>query len=244
VVKYYLPIFIPEVFVLMSLLPLLLYRRIKYDCAFMRIKLTRGKYAIVDAKNFLKLYTFKWYAKESFETFYAVRSFFENGKKRHIFMHRQIMNPPKDKCIDHRNQNGLDNRRTNLREASKAQNNYNREKIAGLGTSIYKGVMWHKHRKKWYAAISVNGQKIFLGYFDSEIEAAKAYDQAAILYHGEFASLNFPSTLKPPTWSLPRETCPMRCDNYLFGIRSYLIGASLNFDSAPASQLPKSLFGL
>jgi len=210
----------------------------------MRIKLTRGKYAIVDAKDFIKLYIFKWYAKKSFDTFYAVRTAFENGKKRHISMHRQIMNPPKDKCIDHENQNGLDNRRTNLREASKAENNRNRRKIAGRGSSIYKGVMWYKDRRKWYASIEVNGQKIFLGYFDSDIDAAKAYDQAAILYHGEFASLNFPSTLKPPTWSLPRETCPMRCDNYLFGIRSYLIGASLNFDSAPASQLPKSLFGL
>jgi hypothetical protein len=210
----------------------------------MRIKLTRGKYAIVDARDFIKLYIFKWYAKKSFDTFYAVRTAFENGKKRHISMHRQIMNPPKDKCIDHENQNGLDNRRINLREASKAENNRNRRKIIGAGSSIYKGVMFKNDHNKFYASIKVNGQKIFLGYFDSDIDAAKAYDQAAILYHGEFASLNFPSTLKPPTWSLPRETCPMRCDNYLFGIRSYLIGASLNFDSAPASQLPKFLFGL
>jgi hypothetical protein len=229
-IPFYIPI--PDAVALIALSPILLYRRIKYDCAFMRIKLTRGKYAIVDARDFIKLYIFKWYAKESFETFYAVRSFFENGKKRHIFMHRQIMNPPKDKCIDHENQNGLDNRRTNLREASKAENNRNRRKIIGAGSSIYKGVMFKNDHNKFYASIKVNGQKIFLGYFDSDIDAAKAYDQAAILYHGEFASLNFPSTLKPPTWSLPRE------------IRSYLIGASLNFDSAPASQLPKSLFGL
>ena len=104
------------------------------------------------------------------------------------------MNPPKDKCIDHENQNGLDNRRTNLREASKAENNRNRRKIAGRGSSIYKGVMWYKDRRKWYASIEVNGQKIFLGYFDSEIEAAKAYDEAAKIYHGGFASLNFGSS--------------------------------------------------
>jgi len=191
-IPFYIPI--PDAVALIALSPILLYRRIKYDCSFMRIKLTRGKYAIVDAKDFIKLYIFKWYAKKSFDTFYAVRTAFENGKKRHISMHRQIMNPPKDKCIDHENQNGLDNRRTNLREASKAENNRNRRKIAGRGSSIYKGVMWYKDRRKWYASIEVNGQKIFLGYFDSEIEAAKAYDEAAKIYHGGFASLNFGSS--------------------------------------------------
>jgi len=58
--------------------------------------------------------------------------------------------------------------------------------------SKYKGVHWHKLHKKWAARITFERKQIHLGYFLSEIEAAKAYDRAAIKYHGEFAYLNFP----------------------------------------------------
>jgi len=189
-IPFYIPV--PDFVAVLALAPVLLYRKIKHGFSFMRIKLTRGLYAIVDARDFIHLRNYKWYAKVSFGTFYAVRSFYENGRKKHISMHRQIMNSPKGKCIDHENQNGLDNRRCNLREATKAQNNRNRRKVAGLGSSIYKGVMWYKSRNKWCAEIKVDGRKIFLGYFENEIDAAKAYDAAARIYHGQFASLNFP----------------------------------------------------
>jgi hypothetical protein len=182
---------VPDSIALFALTPILLYRRLKFGFSFMRIKLTRGLFAIVDAKDYLKLCMFKWYAKKSYGTFYARRTYYENGKKKEISMHRQIMDPAEGFCVDHRNHIGLDNRRTNLREATHAQNNYNRKKIEGAGSSIYKGVMFHKDHNKFYASIKVNRRKIFLGYFDSEIDAAKAYDAAAIKYFGEFASLNF-----------------------------------------------------
>jgi len=92
--------------------------------------------------------------------------------------------------VDHRNGNGLDNRRANLRPATKSQNGANRL-IAASNKSGFKGVDLKKGR--WRAQIKVVGSKIHLGYFDLAEEAARAYDMAAIEAFGEFATLNFPS---------------------------------------------------
>lgn len=189
-IHFYIPV--PNFLALLALSPILIYRKIKYGESYMLIKLTQGRAAKVDASDFLYLRNYKWYAQKNFDTFYARRSFTKNGRKKQISMHREIMNPAEDIIIDHRNQDGLDNRRSNLREATKAENNCNRKKRVKRFSSIYKGVSWNSEHNKWSADIMVNGKKIFLGYFDNEIDAAKAYDAAAKLYHGEFASLNFP----------------------------------------------------
>ena len=107
-------------------------------------------------------------------------------------MHRQILHPPGHLFVDHINHNGLDNRKANLRPATCAQNNYNRIHLRKSQSSKYTGVSWQKQSKKWMVQIRYKGRRIFLGLFEDEIQAAKAYDKAAKIYHGEFASLNFP----------------------------------------------------
>jgi hypothetical protein len=170
----------------------LLYRRARYGYPFRRIPLTQGKYAIVDPEDFERLNKHKWYASKWGNTFYAVRCAGPRNKTKYIRMHREIMRPPDHLVIDHINHKGLDNRKANLRNATRAQNNYNRVAIKRKGaTSKYKGVAWKKEKKKWRAHIYFNGEGIFLGYFKDEIQAAKAYDKAAKKYYGQFAYLNF-----------------------------------------------------
>jgi hypothetical protein len=101
------------------------------------------------------------------------------------------MNAPPGILVDHRNNDGLDNRRDNLRLATFSQNNINCRRNKSKSSSRFVGVTFDKRKKQWRVRISVSRKRIFLGYFDSEIDAAKAYDQAAKKYYGEFARLNF-----------------------------------------------------
>jgi len=107
-------------------------------------------------------------------------------------MHREIMGSPKGLLVDHRNLNRLDNRRENLRTATHSQNMQNRVKIRVKTTSQFIGVHWDPVERKWRAQISHQKKHLYLGRFQNEIDAAKAYDRAAIKYHTEFARLNFP----------------------------------------------------
>jgi hypothetical protein len=108
-------------------------------------------------------------------------------------MHRQIIHIPEKMVCDHINRNGLDNRKANLRSATISQNLSNRPKRRTKTRSKYKGLEWDKTQRKWKARIQHNHRKIYLGSFTSEINAARAYDQAAKLYHRKFAALNFES---------------------------------------------------
>jgi NTP pyrophosphatase (non-canonical NTP hydrolase) len=154
------------------------------------ISLSQGKVAIVDDDDYEYLSKYKWY----FANDYAKRNVrLPNGKRSTQFMHRVILNTPKDKVTDHINGNKLDNRKSNLRVCDCSENQMNVSNVRP-GTSKYKGVNKqnsNRHKKpKWIARIQVRERRISLGYFNTEKEAAIAYNRAAILYHGDFANLN------------------------------------------------------
>ncbi len=176
--------------------PLLLLRCIWYGYTFRRIPLCNSdKYAIVDPIDYYPLSKYTWWTRNRNGSYQVLR-FTQHGYCLHpVAMHRQIMNPPKDKSVDHINRDGRDNRRANLRLATVAQNNMN--KFSGKGSSKYKGVYFRRDMKRWRASISVNSKKKQLGSYDNEVDAAKAYDKAAKKYYGQFAYLNFPPPQKP-----------------------------------------------
>jgi len=155
-----------------------------------KIKLTQGKVALVDNNMFDCLNKHKWHAYCHHRHWYAIRSIRKaNGKQTTQSMHRIIINIPKGLQIDHQNHNGLDNRKSNLRICTNAQNQYNQK--LRQGSSKYKGVYLDKQREKWKAQIQLNNKQIHIGRFLDEIDAAKAYDKKAIELFGKFACLNF-----------------------------------------------------
>ena len=154
-----------------------------------KIKLTRGKSAIIDAADYRKVSEHKWYTCPDMNTWYAMTEI----KGKSVQLHRFLMQPKKDQEADHINGNGLDNRRCNLRFATHAENQHNSRKRKDGVTSKYKGVCRHaQHKNKFYVQIMVGNRKKFLGLFKCEVDAALAYDIAALKYFKEFARLNFP----------------------------------------------------
>lgn len=156
------------------------------------IKLTRGYVALVDDEDYERLSKLKWHVyigKTGIN--YALVGIYDKAtmKTRHARMHRMILNPRKDQIIDHINGNGLDNRKSNLRFATKSTNAANSKKRRD-GINQYKGVDYRDPVRGFRARINVSGKAIHLGHFNNEIEAAKAYNQAAIQHFGEFAKIN------------------------------------------------------
>jgi hypothetical protein len=172
----------------------LLYRRLRYGYPFRRIPLTRGKYAIVDPQDYPRLAAYNWHTRRSGRTFYACRnaSRANGGPRRNIWMHSEVMPPPPGYVIDHINHRGLDNRNANLRPATPSQNACNRRFPPPAKHSTFRGVGKRHNSRLWKARIAIDRKVIELGYFENEIDAARAYDRAAKKYHGQFAILNFP----------------------------------------------------
>ena len=175
--------------------PVMVYRRRKYGYDFRRIDLGEGEFTIVDAADYYQFGKFKWHMIGSNGKFYAVRELkVDSERTTTIRLHREIMNAPAGLLVDHQNNDSLNNRRSNLRLATHAQNSRNRPKRKTKATSKYVGVYFEKYTGKWRAVICYMGKQINLGRYDSEEEAARAYDAAAKKYFGEFARLNFPET--------------------------------------------------
>lgn len=155
-----------------------------------RIPLTQGKVATVSEKDYAYLSQFKWFTTLNYRNWYAARKGVDsNGKQITIWMHRVILDAPADMQVDHRDLDGLNNHRHNLRLCTPSENRRNRLKLAN-NTSGYKGVFWIEPSHKWQARIALNGFSKSLGYFNTAEDAARAYDVAAPKYHGEFASVN------------------------------------------------------
>lgn len=145
------------------------------------ILLNQGQVALVGDEDYEWLSQWKWYLIKNNELSYAYRASTANeirqGSIKTIRMHRVIMNCPNGLQIDHIDGNGLNNQRDNLRIVTTRQNNQNRH---DKRSSIYPGVNWHKRDKKWRAIIVCNGKKILLGFYNSEINAFKAYYDAVL----------------------------------------------------------------
>jgi len=203
--------------------PLLFYRQLKYGYPFRKIPLGDSFFAIVDPHDFYWLNKSHWSPRKNRGGVYAVRLVNDPDKNIKIYsMHRVIMNPPRDLLVDHRNCDSLDNRRANLRLATHAQNSYNKQKTKAKTSSRFIGVSLDKSRGLWAPRISYQGKKIYLGRFTNEIEAARAYDEAAKQYHGEFAKLNFSEEI---------ERSPKRLNLRL----ANWLGARLNFTEVATS---------
>jgi len=154
-----------------------------------QIPLTKGLFAIVDDEDYDDLIKYPWFASKSANRFYAKKNPSKGDCKRVRYMHRKILGVEgRNVVIDHINGDSLDNRRCNLRICTHGENIRNRAKY-GL-KSEYKGI--HPKRGKWSCKITVNGVVRNLGVFEDPKDAALAYDKAAVKWHGEFASLNFP----------------------------------------------------
>ena len=156
------------------------------------IPLTKGFETIIDAADEWLVADKKWHAsvtplRNSDEPYVlAQHSKRTNGKNRWTYMHRLIIGAQPGQCVDHINGNSLDNRRSNLRLATRAENSRNRRSFGRL-----KGVI-QIHERCWSISFRCGDFKVYRGKFRCPVEAALAYDALAREHHGDFASLNFP----------------------------------------------------
>ena len=164
----------------------------------MEVPLTKGYVALVDPEDYARVVQYKWSANEirkngKLYTVYAQRTIRRaDGTRTSLMLHRFIMGVTDPLVeVDHRDNNGLDCRHSNLRRATHTQNQRNRGK-QHRNTSGFKGVHQHKKNLNWVAQIRGEGKTLHIGCFPTAVLAAKAYNQAARKQYGEFAVLNFP----------------------------------------------------
>ena len=160
-------------------------------------KKAAGRVALVDDADHDLVMQYRWRIEEdrrpdgSLRAVYARANTYRSGRKTTIRMHALLTAWPQ---TDHADHDGLNNQRSNLREATGSQNLANQRKFRRECSSRFKGVYWHKQIQKWSAYINVDHRRRQLGCFANEEDAARAYDAAALTAWGEFAYLNLPAS--------------------------------------------------
>jgi hypothetical protein len=149
-----------------------------------------GVFAIIDREDADQILSYRWHVNSRGYVVRHRRSSDPPGAQW-VRMHREICPTPGDHQIDHINRNKLDNRRSNLRPATRRENKGNIG-LLRTNTSGFRGVSWRSDTGMWLACIWIHGRNRHIGRFTIKEDAARAYDQAAKVYFGEFAYLNFP----------------------------------------------------
>lgn len=162
-----------------------------------QVPLSHGFVATVDDDDFDAVSVFRWRVatisrKDGTKFHYAIRTINRRDGAQRIkttqTMHQFLL--PSNLMIDHADGDGLNNQRNNIRLATNSLNQANRKHLPLNGSSQYRGVTFHKNCNRWQASIKVNQKSIYLGVFINEIDAAHAYNEAALIHFGEFANLN------------------------------------------------------
>lgn len=155
------------------------------------ILLTKGYSTVVDDFSYELVKQFNWHANKVGRRVYARRTFRRpDGTKQHVYLHQFLLPTVND--VDHKDGDGLNNQSENLRDATRQENMQARLRKAQGTSSRFRGVCWHRLRRKWVANIMLNGKGRYLGLFIAEIDAARAYDRAAAELFGSRACPNFP----------------------------------------------------
>ena len=157
--------------------------------------LPKGRHTLIDADDLPRLSPFQWYVITNRKTLRSsVIECKSSAPPRIVYLHRFLLDAPSDMLVDHIDRDSLNNRQSNLRLCTKPQNAVNSRIRSGKRHSIYKGVTrsWHKRLgdRPWMAYVCKDGKRIYLGKFATEIEAARAYNVAALALYGSFALMN------------------------------------------------------
>jgi hypothetical protein len=159
----------------------------------LRVPLSQGRWATIDPEDAENVLQYRWYidrSNRSGREYARSNVYLPNGKHTTILMHRLIAGFPGTRSVvDHRNGDGLDNTRANLRVCSYSNNLMNQRPRTD-GTSRFKGVSWNTKRSKWVVNIQIKGRNTYIGLAECEEEAAVLYNIAAQLFYGEYACLN------------------------------------------------------
>jgi hypothetical protein len=151
----------------------------------MQVPLKSGGFAVVDDADAALVAGYEWRSMSITNSDLKYAAAYRAGE--HFLMHRLIASPPAGMVVDHLDADGLNNRRANLRVCAQSLN-IQRSRPRRDGVSCFKGV--HRNRGRWRAMIRAGGKSSHVGYFDTERDAAMAYDRAAVATHGEFAMTN------------------------------------------------------